>query len=155
MAAQRSSRVTDTAGRLRVVSIAGAAVGFLGGIACSAAMVLAAVGVIGAATAGGWSSLSSMAGMGRASTPGGRSLSRFLLDNGPTILVVSIVLVTLALALRRRPAAVGAALVGAVMYWGMYMQGAVTIMYVTIAAGLITWLGLVLAPSWFAMKSRG
>lgn len=65
--------------------------------------------------------------MGNSSAGDGGSVSRFLLDHGPTMLVVSIVLVTLALALRRWVAAAGAALVGAIMYWGMYVQTDVNI----------------------------
>ncbi len=148
-ASPRSRPVSDTAPQLRVASLVGAAVGLLGGIACSAAMVLAAVGVIGAAATGG----SSMSSMGQVSD--GAGVSGFLLDHGPEILVVSVVFVTLALALRRSLAAVGAALVGAIMYWGMYVQANLTTMYVTIALGLIAWLGLLLAATRSATPSRG
>lgn len=152
--AKRAGIGMARARRLRAASVMGATAGTLGGIACSGTMILAAAGVIGAAGASGATSMS-MAGMGHDSTRGGGVVSRFLLDNGPTILVVSIVLVTLALALRGRAASVAATFVGAAMYWGMYVQADGTIMYVTIAVGLITWLGLILAASGFAMKPRG
>ena len=38
-----------------------------------------------------------------------------------------------------------AAAVGALMYWGMYVQPGLTVMYLTIAVGLATWLTLLIA----------
>ncbi len=139
--------------RFRVASIAGAAAGFLGGLACSAAMVLAAAGVIGASAAAGASSMSGMADMDRAHPSDDAGVFRFLLlDHGPTILLASTVLVTFALAMRRRGSAIAAATVGGVMYWGMYVQASVAVMYATIASGLIAWLALVLAPDRFQSR---
>lgn len=140
------SRANGRAQRFRVVSIAGSAAGFLGGLACSAAMVLAALGVIGASAAAGASSVRGMAGMDRAHSGDDASVFRFLLDHGPTILVVSTVLLTLALGLRRRGSALTAAIVGGVMYWGMYVQARVPVMYAAIAIGLVAWIALILAP---------
>ena len=127
--------------RLRAVSIGGATAGLLTGVACAGSMTLAAVGVIGAAAAAGSSSMSSMGGMGHATTRTGTGgVAGFLLDHGPTIFITSIILVSTTLVLRRPVAAAVAAAIGALMYWGMYVQADVTAMYVTIAAGFVAWL---------------
>ncbi len=90
--------------------------------------------------------MSGMSGMDHVPTrTGAGGVSGFLLDHGPAILIASIILVTVALALRRPPAAVVAAAVGALMYWGMYVQSGLTVMYFTIGVGLVTWLALLAA----------
>lgn len=71
--------------------------------------------------------------------------SGVLLRLGPVLLVVSVLLVTAAFALSRRPvAAVPALLAGAVLYAGMYAQPDLTVMYVGIAARYLAWAGLYL-----------
>jgi hypothetical protein len=53
--------------------------------------------------------------------------------------------VTAAFALTRRPlTAVPAVLAGAVAYAGMYAQSSQAVMYASIAAGYLTWAGLML-----------
>ena len=134
--------------RLRAVSIVGATAGLLTGFACSGSMILAAVGVIGAAAAGGSSSMSGMGGIGHARARSGTGgVAGFLLDHGPTIFIASIILVSVTLVLRRPVAAAVATAVGALMYWGMYLQVDMTFMYVTIATGLVAWLILLTTAS--------
>lgn len=142
---RESSAATGDAQRAGNITVAATLVGLVGGLACSLAMVFSAVGIFGAA-AGGAASMSDMVSGHHAGTSAGRNgVWDFLIDHGPTILVVSIALVTTALALRRRPsAAIAAGVLGTVMYWGMYEQTQVATMYFTIAAGLIGWLALIL-----------
>ena len=120
-----------------------------------ASMVLALVGVAGAGIASGarvgGGSMAGMAGTGPApaaraaasrgaaapSHPGG--VLGFLVTIGPELLVVSILLVTVNLALRRRVAALPALFAGALLYWGMYAQGSDALMYATIAVGYTIW----------------
>jgi len=128
--------------RGRPQSLSGLA-GLAGGLACSVAMTLAALGLAGA----GASTVGTMQGMGSMSgTSNGRNtVLAFLIDNGRLILVGSIVLVLIPLLLWRWPAAVAAAAGGALMYWGMYVQSDITLMYVTMAIGLAGWVALILA----------
>ncbi len=120
--------------------------GLLGGIACSTAMTLAALGIAGAVAAGG---AEGMAGM-RSPRSRGASTSAvlaFVLDHGPAILVASALLVVLSLIARKRSwqRAILAALAGALMYWGMYVQADVTVMYAAMAIGLGAWAALLLS----------
>ncbi len=111
-------------------------VGVLGTLACMSAMVLAAVGITGAGAA------ASMAGMdSHGQEAGGQSIGilSFLLQVGPVILLVSIGAFALSLATRRWVAAIPALLVGAVIYWGMYGQPRLPVMYITMALGLLGW----------------
>jgi hypothetical protein len=62
-----------------------------------------------------------------------------LVTIGPELLVVSVLLVTVSLALRRRIAAIPALVAGALLYWGMYAQGSDALMYATIAVGYAIW----------------
>lgn len=62
-----------------------------------------------------------------------------LLDRGPTILVLSIALVALAVGLRRARLGVPALAVGGALYWGMYVQRQLSLMYATIAVSLLLW----------------
>ena len=114
-----------------------AVVGMVGSFACVAAMVLTTFGVIGVGVSGG------MAGMGTRGAPETGTLSGilgFLLQAGPTILVISIGLITASLAIRRRIAAVPALGGGGIIYWGMYGQAMVSIMDAAIVLGLLIWL---------------
>ena len=109
-------------------------VGVLGTIACMVAMVLAVIGVAGVGTS------AAMAGMSVSATsdlhPG---LLAFLLQAGPAILLVSIGSFALSLAMRRWVAAIPTLLAGGVIYWGMYEQLRLTVMYSTMALGLLGW----------------
>ena len=125
--------------------------GTCGSVACVAAMVLPLGGLAGAgAAAGAQATGCSMAGMGPAPTstskataatvsshPGG--VLGVLVTIGPELLVVSVLLVTVSLALRRRAAAVPALAAGALLYWGMYAQASDAVMYATIAVGYVIW----------------
>lgn len=118
-----------------------------------ASMVLPLVGLAGAgAAAGAQASGGSMAGMGppptsaskattaastAASHPGG--VLGFLVTIGPELLVVSVLLVTVSLALRQRVAAIPALAAGALLYWGMSAQASDAVMYATIAIGYVIW----------------
>lgn len=142
----------DPPGTVRARVAAGVA-GSCGSLACIASMVLPLVGLAGAgAAAGAQATGGSMAGMGPAPTststataasstasshPGG--VLGFLVTIGPELLVVSVLLVTVSLALRRRVAAVPALAAGALLYWGMYAQASVGLMYATIAVGYLVW----------------
>ena len=57
------------------------------------------------------------------------------------ILIVSVVLVTVSLAVRRPLAAVPALAFGALLYWGMYGQPSHLLMYLTLALAYAGWLG--------------
>jgi len=69
--------------------------GVAGTLACTVAMVLSAIGLAGAGAAGGMAGMSDDSG----TTQGG--FLGFLLESGPTILLISVVLVTAGLALCR------------------------------------------------------
>ena len=69
--------------------------------------------------------------------PGG--IDGFLIREGPTILVVSMVAVALAFAIQRRAALIPAVLAGGLLYWGIYEQDDLTLMYVTSGVGLLMW----------------
>ena len=115
------------------------ALGVLGSMACTASMIAAAVGVGGAAAA------TSMAGMtGTGSGHAGGALGA-LVRIGPGLIVASVLLVTVAFALSRRPVtAIPALVAGAVLYAGMYAQDSVPVMYASIAVGYLTWAALAL-----------
>ncbi len=86
-----------------------------------------------------------MPGMGPATTtatsgsshPGG--LLGVLVTIGPELLVVSVLLVAVSFALRRPVAALPALIAGALLYWGMYSQASVVVMYVTIVVAYLAW----------------
>ena len=112
-------------------------VGALGTLTCIGAMILAVIGVAGVGVS------ASMGGM----SPGGQSGSggqptailALLLAAGPTILLISIGAFTLSLATRRWVAAILALLLGGVIYWGMYSQPRLLVMYITMVLGLLGW----------------
>lgn len=143
-AARACCTPADRSGTARARVAAGVA-GTCGSLACIASMVLPLVGLAGAGAAAG----GSMAGMGPApsaasgaattasSHPDG--LLGVLVAIGPELLVVSILLVTASLALRRRVAIAPAFVGGAILYWGMYAQSSDAVMYATMAAGYLIW----------------
>jgi len=76
-----------------------------------------------------------------------------LLSAGPTILAISIALLTISSGLRSRAAALAAALVGAGLYWAMYVQSSVAVMDAAIGVGLGVWIvGYVVV--WRVLRSR-
>lgn len=116
-------------------------VGVLGTLICMGAMVLAAIGIAGVGAS------AVMAGMGPqepATSGQAAAILASLLQAGPTILLVSIGAITLAIASRRWVAAIPALLVGGVIYWGMYGQQRLPVMYVTMALGLLGWVAVFL-----------
>ncbi len=120
-----------------------ALVGVLGTLTCMGAMVLAVAGVAGVgASAVGTSA--AMAGMstgvqGQAASGQQPGILAFLLQAGPAILLVSIGAFALSLATRRWIAAIPTLLVGGVIYWGMYGQARLPVIYVTMVLGLLGW----------------
>ncbi len=114
----------------RRLGIVAGGVGLLGSLTCIGTMLLAIAG-IGAAAG--------MAGM-RAGDPRHASgVLGALLNAGPAILVVSTVAIAVAFAIRRSIAVLPALAGGALLYWGMYGQGDLMVMYGAIVAGLAIW----------------
>jgi hypothetical protein len=133
----------------RVLARVTLAAGALGTLACVGAMLLAIAGLAGAGVSAG------MAGMGghrERDAAAGDGLLGFLLDRGPLILVLSIAAVVSSFALRRRAAVLPALAAGGLLYWGMYGQDRVAVMYVSLALGLAVW---VLTAGWAAQRPRG
>jgi len=62
-----------------------------------------------------------------------------LLQAGPVILLVSIGAFALSLATRRWVTVIPALLVGGIIYWGMYGQPSLPVMYITMVLGLLGW----------------
>ncbi len=128
---------------VRIGQTASSIVGVLGTLVCMGAMVLAVIGVAGV-EASAVGTQASMAGMstgapGRAGSLQQPGILAFLLQAGPTILLVSIGAFALSLATRRWVAAVPVLLVGGGIYWGMYGQSRLSVMYVTMVLGLLSW----------------
>jgi hypothetical protein len=99
-----------------------------------------------------------MAGMGtgaQGQTSNGllSSTLPFLQHAGPVILLVSIGAFALSLATRRWLATIQALLVGAVIYWGMYGQPGISIMYATMVLGLLGWAAIFLWTRGFPGRS--
>ena len=123
----------------RIVDIGQAAIGIIGvvgTVACIGAMVLA---VVGGAGVGASAAMAGMGAQGQATSGQAPSILVFLLQAGPAILLVSIGAFALSLATRRWLAAIPVLLLGGVLYWGMYCQRSLPVMYVTIALGLFGW----------------
>lgn len=123
-----------------------AAVGVVGALACSISMFAVPLGIVGAGIAAGAKSASSMPGMpgmGNGAAPAGATahlpawigvLNRY----GPEILIVSVLLVVTALALRRSvPGVVAAVIGGIVLYYGMYAQPSIAVMAGATIVGLL------------------
>ncbi len=145
MTARTPAEPAEQAPRTKTVCCAAAgAAGGLGSLACATSMILAGLG------AGASAASTGMAGMEQpGSTPHG--LLGLLRQAGPALLIASIVLVTVALALRRPAAAAPALLAGAVLYAGMYSQSNAAVMYTAIAVGYTAWAALFL---WTRKRGR-
>ena len=113
-------------------------VGVLGTLTCIGAMVLAVIGVAGVGASATMTGMSTGA-QGQASSGPPTAILAFLLQAGPAILLISIGAFALSLVSRRWMAAIPALLVGGVIYWGMYGQPRLPVMYVTMALGLLGW----------------
>jgi len=120
-------------------------------------MILAALGLLGTAVSAG-SSMADMQGMGggggtTAAQPGPfAGLLAFLVQAGPVIMIPSIAAMVLAFGLRRRVAAIPALAAGAVMYWGMYLQPRLALMYAAIGLGFLGWAALYLSSRGLAVS---
>ena len=119
------------------------AAGLLGGFLCSVSMFAASVGLAAAAgvaagASGGMPGMGPSAPNSTTSTPTGVVLE-FLLAWGPLILAVSVVAITVGLWMRQKAAAVAGLLAGGLLYWGMYDQRNITVMYAAIAVGMAVW----------------
>ena len=139
----------------RLVSTCCAVAGGIGAFACAVSMVLAALGIAGTAAAAS-GSMAGMSGVGNRPTGAGAGGSSnaalaFLLQAGPAILVISIALLTISLGIRRRTAAPIAVVVGALMFWGMYGQSRLAVMYLSLALGVVAWIALYL---WTYRRTR-
>ncbi len=73
----------------------------------------------------------------------GRILA-FLLQQGRAIFLISTGALVLSLASRRAAAVVPALLAGAILYWGMYGQERLSVMYGAMVAGMLMWVVLYL-----------
>jgi len=134
-----------------------AALGFLGSVACSAAMVLALAGLLGASavSAGGMAGMSNSTASATDGSSVPSTLVRafiFLLQSGPAILVLSTAVLALAVGLRRWVGVVPVVLAGLVLYWGMYLQGTRLVMYAAIVVGMA---GLAAAYIWSTRRTKG
>ncbi|KUO95920.1 hypothetical protein [Ferroacidibacillus organovorans] len=113
--------------------------GIVGCIVCMGSMILAAVGVAGAIVSGSMSAMS-MSGMGMngmsGSSPGWlETILRF----GPVILLVSVLLVTLSIGIRRRGFIIPSLVGGVIMYLGMYMTTNIPLMVSSTVVGFVLW----------------
>jgi hypothetical protein len=112
--------------------------GSLGALTCAVMMILTAVGLIGVVAARASGDMSGMAGMEKkaaVSSPPPGGVDGFLIREGPTILVISVVAVTLACAIQRRAAVILALLAGGLLYWGRCEQDDLSLMYATSGIG--------------------
>ncbi len=119
--------------RTRAGSALMGTLGITGGLVCTATMVLPALGAAGAAAG----SMQAMTGGDEAPHDG---FVGTLNDAGPAILIISTLLVTLGVGLRRPLTAIPALAAGALLYWGMYAQPSYPVMYLTLALGFAGWL---------------
>jgi hypothetical protein len=111
--------------------------GLLGSALCASSMTLVSVGIGVSSAATGMAAMSGATG----THPG---LLGLLLRAGPGLLVASVLLISSAFALKRPLAAGPALITGAVLYWGMFRQQRLTVMYLTIALGYTVWAALFL-----------
>ncbi len=109
-------------------------------------MTAAAFGIGGAAVGatGGMAAMSDAAGQATATGPIDAVVA-FLVWAGPAILLLSLIAMGAATLTRRRAAAGLVLVAGVVLFWGMYLQPALSVMFVSIAAGLAA---LVVAYVW-------
>lgn len=123
-----------------------AALGLLGSLTCTTAMVIAGAGLLGAgvASAGGMAGMDGTPGTPLAAAQNSGlpspvlAILMFVIQSGPVILIVSIAAIALAVGIRRRVALLPVVVAGLVLYWGMYMQAAQLVMYSSVALGLAT-----------------
>lgn len=115
----------------RTVGVAGVLAAMTCTLGCCLPPILVAFGA-GAAGAG-------MAGMSPHRDTGLLGLVHRI---SPMLLIVSIVLVAVAFALRRRTAALPALLAGGVLYGSLHLQSDPVLMYVGMAAGYGAWIAL-------------
>ena len=110
------------------------ALGIGGAILCSLTMVAPALGLIA-----GQAARSSMGGMSGSASAGQAQLPAWweaIVRLGPEILVVSVLLVALAVALRRHVAALPAIAGGFILYVGMYVQPSLVVMEAATLLGI-------------------
>lgn len=133
----RKVDMSDTSRRFGVAGVVAALVCALG---CCLPAILVALGA-GASAA---------AGMGHAAHGGGEPRGWFaaVVDVvhrvSPVLLIVSIVLVAAAFAMRRRAAVLPALLAGVVLYLGVHGQADPAVMYAAMALGYGAWIALYL-----------
>ncbi|KYP79929.1 hypothetical protein [Ferroacidibacillus organovorans] len=113
--------------------------GIVGCIVCMGSMILAAIGVAGAVVSGSMSAMS-MSGMGMNSMSGSSpGWLETILKFGPVILVVSVLLVTVSIGIRRRRFIIPALVGGVIMYLGMYMTINIPLMVISTVVGFVLW----------------
>ena len=113
--------------------------GILGCIVCMGSMILAAVGVAGAVVSGSMSAMS-MSDMGMNSMSGSSpGWLEPILRFGPVILIVSVLLVTLSIGIRRRGFIIPSLVGGVIMYLGMFMTTNIPLMVSSTAVGFVLW----------------
>ncbi|WP_234783300.1 hypothetical protein [Mycolicibacter heraklionensis] len=109
-------------------------------LACCLPAILVALGVGASAVAG-----AGHAGHGTGGSSGWLAAVLDMLHRiSPVLLVVSIVLVTVAFALRRRAAVLPALVAGVVLYLSVHGQGDPAVMYAGMALGYGAWIALYL-----------
>ncbi len=98
-----------------------------------------------------------MGGGGSTTLKGGplAAVIAFLIQAGPVILVVSIAAIVLAFGIRRRAAVIPAIAAGVLMFWGMYLQPRLEIMYAAIGLGLLGWAALYLWSRGWQFRTQG
>lgn len=138
---QGSIRTTcsSTEGRRRL-TVYGTVAGIGGSLVCSLSMVGTAIGIFatGGTTAAKVtsSSMAGMSGTGKGAVPSSTpAWLDVLIRFGPEILVTAIIILTIAVALRRSVAAAPALFGGAILYFGMYAQPDLAWMYASMVAG--------------------
>ena len=123
----------------RWAAAAATVTGAAGSLACTVAMTAALAGAFGTGAAAGARTITARHLMPGMATPApGGPLGR-LIESGPQILAVSALLVTAGLARRRPLAAVPAAAAGALLWWGMYAQANLGVMYTAVVLAYATW----------------
>lgn len=105
-------------------------------------MILPALGIAAATAAATGQGMGEMNGMDATETSNGALA--LLQRIGPQLVVISALLVALGLSLRRPWMVIPALAVGALLYWGMYLQTNVPVMFTVSALGLLAWMGLLL-----------
>ena len=123
---------------LRIGQAALGIVGVLGTLICMGAMLLAVIGVAGVGASAGMAGMP-MGSQGQAASGQPTSILTLLLQAGPVILLVSIGAFALSLATSRWVSVIPALLMGGIIYWGMYGQPSLPVMYITMVLGLLGW----------------